>query len=82
MDLLPTLSYSAQIIPFGILDMLKKRIWFSGIPITEDGTLNSKLVGIVTNRDIDFEEDRTKLLKEVMTTQLITAPTEFSGRRE
>ena len=60
------------------LDVLKETYGFSGIPITEDGTLNSKLVGIVTKRDIDFEEDRTKKLKEVMTTQLITASDRIS----
>ncbi len=60
------------------VDMLKETHGFSGIPITEDGTLNTKLVGIVTKRDIDFEEDRTKLLREVMTTQLITAPAGIS----
>ena len=60
------------------VDALKEAYGFSGIPITEDGTLNSKLVGIVTKRDIDFEEDRTKLLKEVMTTRLITAPAGIS----
>ena len=60
------------------LDMFKETYGFSGIPITEDGTLNSKLVGIVTKRDIDFEEDRTKKLKEVMTTQLITASDRIS----
>ncbi|MCS6985174.1 MAG: IMP dehydrogenase [Leptospiraceae bacterium] len=56
------------------VDEIKKKYGFSGIPITEDGTLNSKLVGIVTNRDIDFEKDRSKFLYEVMTTNLITAP--------
>ena len=60
------------------LDTFKETYGFSGIPITEDGTLNSKLVGIVTKRDIDFEEDRTKKLKEVMTTQLITASDRIS----
>ena len=30
---------------------------FAGVPITEDGKLGSKLVGMVTNRDIDFAED-------------------------
>ncbi len=55
------------------IDMIKARYNFSGIPITEDGKLNSKLVGIVTNRDIDFEKDRTKALSEVMTTELLTA---------
>ena len=56
------------------VDQIRSRHGFSGIPITEDGTLGSKLVGIVTNRDIDFEQDRSKSLNEVMTTQLITAP--------
>jgi IMP dehydrogenase len=46
---------------------------FSGIPITEDGTLKTKLVGIVTNRDIDFEPDSNRKLAEVMTKDLITA---------
>jgi IMP dehydrogenase len=55
------------------IDMIKARYNFSGIPITENGKLNSKLVGIVTNRDIDFEKDRTKSLSEVMTKDLLTA---------
>ncbi|HOL56117.1 MAG TPA: IMP dehydrogenase [Spirochaetota bacterium] len=52
---------------------IKKTLGFSGIPITEDGTLGTKLLGIVTARDIDFEKDTEKKLKEVMTTNLITA---------
>lgn len=52
---------------------LKQEHGFSGIPITEDGTLETKVIGIVTNRDIDFEKNFSKKLKEVMTTQLITA---------
>ncbi|MBI3948300.1 MAG: IMP dehydrogenase [Armatimonadetes bacterium] len=56
------------------VDHIKRTLGFSGIPITEDGTLQSRLVGIVTNRDIDFEKDRTRLLREVMTTDLVTAP--------
>lgn len=55
------------------VDTIKVEHGFSGIPITEDGTLGSKLVGIVTNRDIDFEKDRTRPLSEVMTTDLVTA---------
>lgn len=55
------------------VDHIKRDHGFSGIPITEDGTLNSRLVGIVTNRDIDFEKARTRPLSEVMTKELITA---------
>ena len=43
----------------------------SGVPITESG----KLVGIITNRDLKFETDYTKKIKESMTSEgLITAP--------
>ena len=48
--------------------MAKFRI--SGVPITENG----KLVGIITNRDLKFEEDFSKKIKESMTSEnLITA---------
>uniref|UniRef100_A0A7C5Z5I8 Inosine-5'-monophosphate dehydrogenase n=1 Tax=Caldicellulosiruptor owensensis TaxID=55205 RepID=A0A7C5Z5I8_9FIRM len=48
--------------------MAKYRI--SGVPIT----INGKLVGIITNRDIRFETDYSKPIKEVMTSSnLITA---------
>lgn len=56
------------------VDHIKRTYGFSGIPITEDGTLQGRLVGIVTNRDIDFEKDRNRPLREVMTTDLVTAP--------
>lgn len=68
------------------LDRVKSRYGFSGIPITEDGTRNSRLIGIVTNRDVDFEKDRTRKLREVMTgsDDLITAKegTELSNANE
>lgn len=53
---------------------IKKTMGFSGIPVTEDGTLKTRLIGIVTSRDIDFETDDLKKLREVMTTDLLTAP--------
>ena len=55
------------------MDRLREEHGFSGVPITEDGTLQTRLIGIVTRRDIDFESDRTKRLREVMTTELVTA---------
>lgn len=43
----------------------------SGVPITE----GRKLVGIITNRDLKFETDFSKKIKESMTSEgLITAP--------
>ena len=57
------------------MDALKEQYGFSGIPITEDGKVGGKLVGIVTRRDIDFEPDRSKALREVMTTDVVTAST-------
>ena len=56
------------------VDEIRQRHGFSGIPVTQDGTLNSKLVGIVANRDIDFEQDRSIQLRNVMTVDLVTAP--------
>lgn len=56
------------------VDKIKETYGFSGIPITEDGTLGSKLIGIVTRRDISFEPNRKRRLREVMTANLVTAP--------
>ncbi len=55
------------------IDTVKERYGFSGIPITENGRLESKLLGIVTNRDVDFETNRQRKISEVMTTDLLTA---------
>ena len=51
-------------------DRLMAKFRISGVPITENG----KLVGIITNRDLKFETDYTKKIKESMTSEnLITA---------
>lgn len=51
---------------------LMRKYKISGIPIVD---AKKKLVGIVSNRDLRFEEDGKKLLKHVMTkTPLVTAP--------
>ena len=56
------------------VDLIFQEQGFAGIPITEDGTLKGKLIGIVTNRDVDFEPERNCPLQEVMVTDLVTAP--------
>lgn len=50
---------------------IMERYHISGVPITVDG----KLVGILTNRDLRFESDFSKYIYQVMTKDnLITAP--------
>jgi len=46
---------------------------FSGVPITKDGNMHSQLIGLVTNRDIDFIADQNTKLADIMTTDLIVA---------
>lgn len=50
----------------------EKQYSFSGFPIVNS---DGKLVGILTSRDIKFLTDYSQKLKDVMTTQLVTAPT-------
>ncbi len=52
-------------------DALMAKYRISGVPVTEG---DGKLVGIVTNRDLLFEEDFSKKIRESMTSEgLITA---------
>ena len=53
-------------------EALMSRFKISGVPICDEG---GKLVGILTNRDLKFERDFTKKIKEAMTSEnLVTAP--------
>jgi IMP dehydrogenase len=54
------------------LDAVKEKYGHYGIPVTIDGRLHSKLVGIVTKRDVDFQEDRSVLVEDVMTKEVVT----------
>ena len=49
------------------LDSLRDTRKISGVPLTVDGRMGSKLVGLVSNRDTDFLENRSVKLSTVMT---------------
>jgi IMP dehydrogenase len=54
---------------------LMKNYRISGVPITEDGGKEGRLVGILTNRDLRFETNVDRSIDEVMTkAPLFTVP--------
>ena len=55
-----------------VIEIVQK-LGFSGIPITKSGKMNSKLLGLVTRRDFEFIKDHSTVLKDIMTTDLVTA---------
>ena len=67
-----TLSPKSSV--FQALELMKKyRI--SGVPITENGRNEGRLVGILTNRDLRFQRNVDREISEVMTSEgLITVP--------
>ncbi len=67
-----TLSPNHRI--FEALDLMKKYS-ISGVPITEDGSKEGRLVGILTNRDLRFETNVNRAISDVMTREpLFTVP--------
>src|SRR5438105_12222860 len=54
---------------------LMKKYRISGVPITDDGSKEGRLVGILTNRDLRFETNVNRSINEVMTKDpLYTVP--------
>ncbi len=52
-----------------------KKYRISGVPITEDGSKEGRLCGILTNRDLRFETNVGRPIAEVMTREpLFTVP--------
>jgi IMP dehydrogenase len=61
----------------GDADALCARFRISGVPVTDEG---GRLLGIVTNRDMAFETDRTRRVREVMTPMpLVTGKVGITG---
>ena len=44
-----------------------EKLGFSGFPITANGNIGEKLLGIIASRDVDFREDLDTKLEDVMT---------------
>ncbi len=54
---------------------LMKKFRISGVPITEDGSTEGRLVGILTNRDLRFETNVDRPISDIMTSEnLVTVP--------
>jgi IMP dehydrogenase len=54
---------------------LMKKYRISGVPITQDGSKEGRLVGILTNRDLRFETNLDRPISEIMTRDpLFTVP--------
>lgn len=58
--------------PISRIDQVKQDMGFSTVPVTENGSIGSRLVGIVSRVDIDYIEDRSAPIGCVMTQDLIT----------
>lgn len=70
-----TLSPDARV---GEAEALMSKYKISGLPIT----VGNKLVGILTNRDLRFETDMTRLVSEVMTSVKLVTTTEGTTLEE
>src|SRR5687767_14389310 len=54
---------------------LMKKYRISGVPITEDGSKEGRLAGILTNRDLRFENNVDRPISDIMTREpLFTVP--------
>jgi IMP dehydrogenase len=46
---------------------IDKKYGFYSVPITQDGTLKTKMIGLVTHRDVRYKEDMSMPLEKIMT---------------
>ena len=59
---------------------LMKRYRISGVPITDDGSKEGRLVGILTNRDLRFESNLDRPISDVMTQRATSSPCRSARR--
>lgn len=62
----------------GEVRSLMERHGVSGLPVTDEA---GRVIGIVTKRDLLFEDDLRRQVREVMTTEVVTAPVGTSLRQ-
>jgi len=58
---------------------LMREYSIGGIPVVDD---NGKLIGIITNRDLRFESDNTRLIAEVMTSKNLVTVAEGTSLKQ
>ena len=64
------LNVESMLLPSAFQGFFSNHAWLH----IENGTLHSKLLGIVTSRDIQFHDKPDDLVTAVMSTELVTAP--------
>jgi IMP dehydrogenase len=65
------------------LDRLREQYGYYGFPVTQDGKMGSRLLGLVAKRDTDFVADRTTRVGSIMTTvEKLTVAEEGIGLQE
>ncbi|CAI4304559.1 ADQ_G0006450.mRNA.1.CDS.1 [Saccharomyces cerevisiae] len=73
MGLLTTPIVISPTTTVGEAKSMKEKYGFAGFPVTEEGKRNARLVGVITSRDIQFVEDNSLLVQDVMTKTLLPA---------
>jgi len=69
----PITVYSDQTVESVLQRKIEKQYGFDTFPVTKDDK-DTKLLGLVTKNDFDFVDDLSVLVKDVMSTNLVTAP--------
>ena len=59
-----------------ILDA-RSRYGFDGYPITDDGSINSKFLGMISKKDFDLETDTNIKLEQIMNRDCVTGTTDW-----